>query len=177
MSLFGQHRDPALLELMRRVQNASASPSIAPRGGDLVYRKDLTLGSEPEYFFRDGSSVPRWATVRSREHVFTFPSGRTGHGDFANSIQGSSTLGILLEYNCYLTAMWLLRDSTGSLESYRLTANGTDKAQTSFNATGDTKSYNLSLAISLNVGDILSCRLLSGSTIGNTVVSIRLRRR
>jgi hypothetical protein len=171
-----QRRDPEILRLMKRTRRQATFPTLAPQGGDTVYRTDLTTAQEPEHFYRDGA-WSRWISIRSKEIVFSFPASRSGHGDVMNSLQGSATFGYLMEYNFTYTGMWLLRDTSGALETYRITANGVDAVQASFNLTGDLKSYNLSLNVNGNAGDILSCRLLSGSTVGRTLVHLRVRRR
>jgi len=162
------------LYMRSRVATTFRSKQTYPRHGDEV----MTASSNynPEKFFYDGQRS-KWLSVDTRILYFSTAASASGYLYITGGQQSSGTLGYLLEYDCTLCEMWLLRDATGALETYRLTANGTDKAQTSFNSVGDTKSYNYNLNINFSLGDIVGCRLLSGSTVGQTVVAVRFRRR
>lgn len=152
---------------------AAAAPPSASRRGSRLF---ITDGDNPEWYYYDPFPRDKWLSYRAYDLFFSAPSSRSGHLDFHSSRQGSATIGHLLEYNMTLVQMTILRNGTTGTETYRLTASGTDIAQTAI-AAGASTSLNQTLQINRNALDIISCRLLSGSTSQTVTVMARFRRR
>lgn len=163
------------LQLVRRMRIQSWFPALSPVGGWKVFRSDQQNLDFPSEYFYD-STRSKWFAHEAWEYVFTGDAGVSGYLEFQNANVSSATWGYILHKNMTLIGMKLLRTASGTALTYRVTANGTDKAQMHFNS-GDLKSTNDTLNIDFSEDDVVGCRLLSGTNVGNVTVQTFFRRR
>jgi len=164
-------------EFRRLITVGTANPTGGggPRAGDLVFRSDIR---NPEWFFYDtSSSRNQWLSMRTFDLFFTHASGAATYLDAHDTLVSSGTYGYLLDEDYTLCEFNILRDATGTTPTYRLTANGTDIAQSIYLLTTDTVAWNQSLAIQRTRADVIGCRILAGTSTGNVMAQARFRRR
>jgi hypothetical protein len=117
-----------------------------------------------------------WMSVRGLDYVFTAPAAQSGYLNIVGGEQSSSTVGYLLEADYVCVGVWILRDSPVTGETFHITAGGSDTVTLTTSA-GVAKTYNTTTRTDFSLGDIVGCRLDSGSTETITTVHVRFRRR